>query len=371
MYQEKNFSNKITIINFLLTLVICIYHFPLWEYGYSETFNKFKEFFGQIAMALFFAISGYLLYQNANTKEDVKIKMKKRTFSLLVPYFIWNIVSMIKNIIVSKSFYFSFGTLLYGFFLGPANGPIWYLLALYFLMFLAPLVIKFKNNKKLVTISLVVIMIYFHLKCLQIIPIFFYAETWWWYYNMVGYLPYYLIGAYVGLYYKDLVSSNKNSLIVSLTALCVFATSITIQYFTSWRILHPLTNIIIPISFFMSMPNILFKRNLKPITSNAFFMYVMHVPILAPLANKLIKLVFHGEIGLCHQMILLSIVAILLMYFICCLIVTILKLILFKCDNIFNLLSGNRLQNDFSAYLRTKKKVCVSSPNISTRQKHD
>lgn len=55
----------------------------------------------QIAVPVFFMISGYLFFKNINSKKlwgGVKIKIRKRTFSLFIPYMLWNTIAIIVTI---------------------------------------------------------------------------------------------------------------------------------------------------------------------------------------------------------------------------------------------------------------------------------
>ncbi len=353
--MNKFFSKKITILNFIFTIIICVYHFPLWKFGNTVLFTTLREGVARVAMASFFLISGYLLYQNATDYEDAKRKVKKRAISLLIPYLIWNIVAVIINVIVEKNFYFSFQSLIKIFLTGPANGAIWYLLAVYLLSLFAPLVVKYKHKQKTILIIFLSIVTYLFLKYIQIIPTIFFAEDLWWYNNALTYLPLYLIGCYAGLYFKDFLNEGKYWLIISIVSCLVFFGSIGIQYFTNIIHLHYFTSILIPVSFFLLIPNFAFRWKLNALTSNSFFIYMMHIPILIPLAEMIVKLIFKYPKNTTMHILLVALVAAVIMYIIATLIVIILKIILFKFDRLFGLLSGNRVKNDFSAFIKNKQ----------------
>ncbi|MBR3885429.1 MAG: acyltransferase [Clostridia bacterium] len=354
--MNKKFSNKLTIFNFIFTLVICVYHFPLWKYGANSTYSFIREKIAYAAMALFFLMSGFLLYQGINSKEDGIKKFQKRLYSLLIPYLIWNIVSIIfKNVLVDRIYPLSFVFLINAFLTGPSNGPIWYLLVTYLLSILAPLVGRFKHKKKTVSAVFLLILTYFYLRYLDIIPTFFIPGDLWYYYNTLSYLPFYIVGAYAGLYLKDALNDNRKSLIISICSVVLFGLSIYIYYFTKLSYLHFFCNLLIPITFFLMFPNCIFVSNLKPITENAFFAYVMHLPILIPLARKIITPIFRIQGTSFWFMILLATTAAIVMYLIATLIVYALKLILFKWNKAFEMLSGNRVKNNLSKYLNKKK----------------
>ena len=81
----------------------------------------------------------------------------------------------------------------------------------------------------------------------------------------------------------------------------------------------------------------------------------MHIPILIPLARKIITPIFRVQGTSFWFMILLATTAAIVMYLIATLIVYALKLILFKWNKAFEILSGNRVKNNLSKYLNKKK----------------
>ena len=58
--------------------------------------NLFSSVLADVCVPLFFFISGFLLfYYSAFSKEEYLTKIKKRVYSLLVPYLIWNFIAFI------------------------------------------------------------------------------------------------------------------------------------------------------------------------------------------------------------------------------------------------------------------------------------
>lgn len=362
--MDKCVSNKISVLNFVMTLFICDYHFWFFEFGHNGAFSYLKEFSGFIAMAVFFMLSGFLLYQNANTQEDIKKKIHNRVFSLLIPFFIWNFVAKIIFSIQNKSFEFSFDNMVQSYFCGPVDGPIWYLMAIFLLLLLSPLVIKIKNNKKLVIVIFSTIILFLYLRNCGLIPYFYKAGDWWWYWNTLGYLPYYLIGSFAGLYFKDFITNTtykKSVHILSFIFLVVcigvnVLVSLCSEKFVFLRYFSFLNNILLIILFWFAIPQKMFKTNLSCITRYSFFMYVMHVPVLVPLSYHITKLIFTYQLSHLYQFILLWFLSISLMFIFAFVIVNLLELLFVKCPRLFMLLSGNRVKNNFSAKFDIKRK---------------
>lgn len=97
MSNETSYRNKITYLSFILSVVVVFRHsINIDVYGLSSGFlfhfeNWMREF-TDLMVPMFFALSGYLFYQNFNFSIIGK-KFKTRFFSLVVPYFIWNIIA--------------------------------------------------------------------------------------------------------------------------------------------------------------------------------------------------------------------------------------------------------------------------------------
>ena len=360
-----------------MTLFICCYHFCFWNYGYNITFTTLREFSGSLAMSLFFLISGFLLYQNANTKEEINRKVHKRFYSLFIPFVIWNAITVIRVIYIKRSFPFTFANFLSWFFTGPADGPIWYLLAIYLLSLFAPIIVKFKHKKVLTTSLFSVLLIYLYLRNAGLFPYPFMAEDWWWYWNTIGYLPYFLIGSYTGLYFKDFIANRDYKVITHIISLVIFLSLSYIKCFTlliTSGYVGFITNILICLSFWFMLPNCWFKSNLNLVSQNSFFLYVMHYPFLIPLADKITRRIFRNFYFDFWPMILLYILALVLMFLICWAIVSLIKLILIKSNKTFMILSGNRVQNDFAIKFQERKlkKQTVQEPeNYQTNQENN
>ena len=106
----------------------------------------------RLAVCWFFAISGYFFFRNLKDGEFnfswVAGKWKKRVFSLLIPYLIWNL--LIVGLGALKSLVFSklgigghnempTGNLLEWLWLGPANFPLYFMRDLMIMSLVAPL----------------------------------------------------------------------------------------------------------------------------------------------------------------------------------------------------------------------------------------
>lgn len=91
------FSRKVVLMSAFLTILIVILHSetPL-RYGEELTWDAhpfiwFVFDFTRLAVPMFFFISGMLFFRNCEWK-DIPQKLYRRIFSLVIPFFVWNIL---------------------------------------------------------------------------------------------------------------------------------------------------------------------------------------------------------------------------------------------------------------------------------------
>lgn len=100
---ESRFRNKITFIQFLLSVGI-VYQHTAWNYKRNSILNvgqSFLFFLIETCVPFFFMISGYLFFRTYNPSK-AKIKIVSRIKTLLIPYLIWNLLYMIFVITLTK-----------------------------------------------------------------------------------------------------------------------------------------------------------------------------------------------------------------------------------------------------------------------------
>ncbi|MBO4213213.1 MAG: acyltransferase [Clostridia bacterium] len=96
--MEQTTSNKIKYVSYVLAIFIVIRHTtntPMYE-GLSGAFAGIQHYIETFAVCmaipLFFAISGYLFFTNYDPKRFYE-KWKRRIFTLVIPYLVWNLLS--------------------------------------------------------------------------------------------------------------------------------------------------------------------------------------------------------------------------------------------------------------------------------------
>ena len=120
--------------------------------------SKLKVYLYSFHMPLFFFISGYLFKYNDNLKEFIKKKAK----TLLKPYFIYGILSMIVTFILFGIDMTKKEILLNLFFVEGKiiwNTSLWFLIIMFFVVTLFNLYIKVHKNKQISVIEKVLVLV--------------------------------------------------------------------------------------------------------------------------------------------------------------------------------------------------------------------
>ena len=111
MTQEENLSQTITCLRFPLIVGVVLLHTilqgqvvngiliaPAGQYPFYDVFLYISQrIIGDMAVPLFFFISGFLLFYNVK-EYDFQMyssKLRKRVHSLLFPYLLWNVLFMV------------------------------------------------------------------------------------------------------------------------------------------------------------------------------------------------------------------------------------------------------------------------------------
>ena len=108
MINLDYFWKKKTLLSFVaIILVVVIHNSTINQYSLSPDFftnftnfihNFFAYDFGAIAVPLFFFLAGIAFFRNYKPKLYLK-KLRSRFKTLLIPFLIWNIISLLFAII--------------------------------------------------------------------------------------------------------------------------------------------------------------------------------------------------------------------------------------------------------------------------------
>ena len=320
---NNKISNKIKYIYFILTIGMVMYH-SRWIDDFNikplnrldelslSLYVKIAEHIGFVCMVFFFFMSAFWLYKGLETQKDVIKKMKKRIKTLLIPFLIWTLILGLYKVcfcelIITKN------NIFYHLFETPVAGPLWYILGLLILQLFAPIVITIKKRKKLTTTLFITVITYISLRSLNVIPKLLVFEKWWWYNNLIFYTPVYMIGAYIGMYYPDILlqkeyNSKKYTYIGTLLLLLVFLL---------WNFLLPdiyftyiIYSIIDVIGIWFILKPRFCSKNIPDFLNCGFYIYALHNPVLIPITGKIIGILLNNRSIFSIEVILIKIIQI-------------------------------------------------------------
>lgn len=111
MIKEKSVLESLPLINFLLSLLIVFHHgftrdvgyigsYNPFEYGLIKGIERYLYNISECAVPVFFLLSAYLFFRTFDgTIENYIQKIKRRFWSLFVPYIIFNTIGYVKSMI--------------------------------------------------------------------------------------------------------------------------------------------------------------------------------------------------------------------------------------------------------------------------------
>lgn len=157
---DKYHSEKIQIVSFIsIILVVFIHSYNLFHLGdpdNTSNFNRFiQDFISQgvarTAVPIFFSISGFLYFLNYKQNiDDIKIKFKKRTHTLLIPYLAWSlfgfmVIFVLRTLPYTSRYFkvesaYTISESLYTIFVNPVPYQLWFVRDLIVLVVISPLI---------------------------------------------------------------------------------------------------------------------------------------------------------------------------------------------------------------------------------------
>ncbi len=218
----KKYYKKYNIISFILAIFIVYRHalnYSEYEALTTNTltywFEKFMYSLTGFATMLFALMAGFNLFLS-QSENGVVSKLKKRFFTLVIPYIVgitinWlafvsvQYIPYIRNTLSSSLYNFSFRSFFKTLITGGGT-PLWYLRNLIILVYVSPLLYKMINNK------ISSIMLIFVLMVLWLIQP--YDQ-----FSVLYFSIFFLIGSFLARYYPNLITSYKPRKIVKFLLL--------------------------------------------------------------------------------------------------------------------------------------------------------
>lgn len=209
------YRNKITYLSFILSALIVVRHavnIEVYEItrGALYWIERFFTEFTDLMVPMFFAMSGYLFFQDFEYSK-LKDKWKRRIFSVLIPYLIWNLAAYLYYQIIALVPFirdsmnqslepFNLKWLLLNTLFDISNHQVtWFLQNLLVYIFVVPAFYKILK-KKYISVAFIVLFFLLSLVERQFISTAVYGLA----YNAV----FYMFGAYMGIHFKDAVQKR-------------------------------------------------------------------------------------------------------------------------------------------------------------------
>ena len=292
--SESAYRNKITYLSFCLAIFVVLCHtYNLEVYNISSGVLYWVETYlsgiTDIAVPLFFVISGYLFFQNY-TPKLLRKKWKSRLFSLIIPYCIWNSlpyfyflflssIPKIKRIITNPVNGFSILDLLKEAFFGMHNGVTWFLRCLIIYTFVFPflyLLIKKKTGALLIGVVL--------LGAIAIINK-----------QIINYSIFYYFGACIGIHRKEFMHRKfMHEEVLLATAYLLVSTIISmwIGYRNQYHqiTIYSVLRLSQAISIWICADVLAKEGNQKWWMTISFFIYCCHSMILESVEKVILQL---------------------------------------------------------------------------------
>lgn len=279
--MNHEISRRISFLGFVMTCGIVFYHCgPSPAIPSTKTdqicFNAISNFFTSVAplaMCYFFTVTGYLLFLNLSLLNWAH-KVKRRVFSLLVPYLAWQCLTFAVNLLHHEAMTkreFLKTTFLLGQW--PPDGALWYLYAVFLLALLAPvilLVYEHVNHHLGFWLTFAVILFFYWMQSAKFATLFCeygYVS------NILRYMPSYLLGTYFGFYHAK--TSEEDTLRYLLNVLLTaFAVDAVFSGFFSTMAMQVLPLLAL---FLLPIPDFLCDRKIYHLS---FLVYALHQPLL-------------------------------------------------------------------------------------------
>ena len=216
-------SKKITRISIIMSFLVVLLHSVNYlHYGYKAfsfvgIIQSFFSVTAYVAVPTFLFISGFLFFTGVTEFKTVLLKMKKRIFTVLIPYLSWNIIitlyimvsfnmPILKKYIINDEFgALTLNNVLRGIFLYGYNGPFWYVQVLLLYISISPLLFYILKNK-IISIILIILFLIPTVWCYHLSEYVRLDEFFW-----------YFLGCFIAK--NDLLKNYKKNKIISTMCL--------------------------------------------------------------------------------------------------------------------------------------------------------
>ncbi len=352
MEKGKFFENKILVVNGIMSIMVVFLHsYNIERYNHLKWFmiplfeNFISKVIGNLAVPTFFFMSSILFFQNYST-EKIWNKYKNRTFSILIPYLLWNTIYFMLFVLLTKiplsSFFMDTKeipidriTIIAAVFGHIYNKSYWFMYQLILFIVISPIIYYLIKNHFGILFLLGVLIINYWI---ERIPGGTYGIR-------INSLVYWVMGAYFALHQREkLYNRSKNGkwyLVVSLLLIAIrFYLGFITQKVT-------VSNYILNLLLLLNVISLWFAFDILRLTAvyewmkMSFFIYSVHPLIVDTIKKGIAALLPENDIMALTNYIISGVGGILIS-------VLIGKLMIQLAPKLFHILSGGRLKRSKS-----------------------
>lgn len=325
--STNHFTRKKILVSYILSVFVFWIHcasFANYE-GAPVWFQKFCWLFEYIlpsvGVPLFFMISGALFfrsYTNASWTE----KLKRRIHTLLIPYFCWNFLMLLFQIVTTIflakyflmriPFDFTLRSFLAGLFHWKYNNPFWYVFSLMMFALAAPLLDLLLKTRCTAVLSILTLLILSQFGMGLPEP-FFYDRTC---------IVYYLVGGFLGRFCWDAVAADTGRKHLP-AALAGIGIALVQQYLQLIGTIPDVPILTVPammlyaVCLWIAADAMLEIVTVRSYMQHSFWVYAMHMNVAA-IFTKLLYLALPKQWGWAMPNFLLTTALTLVSIEICC-----------------------------------------------------
>ena len=351
-------STNITSIKFFLTIAVVFIH----SYSLVESDNNFlnsiKLFFSfiipRVAVPMFYLYAGYLFFKGEKfSYTNYCNKIKKRIFSLGVPYILWGTIAFIMACFTEKNLFYNLNSIqsviisiLWSYpneafsqlqWIGyeipiftPINTPLWFIRDLLLLCLISPIIYLIIKRKVIGLWSLILLSLIFLFVNTEQLPLL-----------GIDNLYFFMIGSYIS-YHKIHLFNIRIKTIIGILVVISSLSAYKFYNFENLSVISRHIYILVGIIFLIQITNEIKlpikigQKNISNLPVILFFIYCSHIIII----RFFVKITYRLCLFLPEPLKII-------LYFISPLVVCIICFILFRImdtytPNFLRILTGNR-----------------------------
>ena len=297
------FYKRKDILYFVLSIMVVFIHTVAYRYYDNNGIeilllsrglcDYFRSYITLCAVPTFMFFNGYLFFCGVNGFNDIIKKIKRRIYSIGVPFVLWNIISMLYTLILGtlpldkyinnlNVFSFSWSNVLKGVFLYAYHPVNWYLAQILIFTVLTPIFYLLLKKKRLGCFVIIVSSIVFILNL--DIPFIL---------NRKEILFFYLLGCFVGMHFGDRMINYEPCLGKKRALLIIIFLIIPCAIFVSE---NSIIILIVSLGQMIILWMLLCSIDVSKITipwwvKSSFFIYEIHSIFIISIIDKLLWII--------------------------------------------------------------------------------